>query len=141
MVAYDRPQTVANWVTNEVLRELKDNTIEQLAFGGAQLGELVALIDANTISATIGKEVFAEMLKTGDAPKTIVAKRGLEQITDVAAVTPIVEQVIAANGDKAEQYRSGKTGLLGFFMGQVMKETNSKANPQLVRELLQEKLA
>jgi glutaminyl-tRNA synthetase len=141
LTAHNNPKTIANWVNNEVLRELKDNTITALPFSGAQLGALVALVDNNTISNTIAKEVFAEMLKSGGDPQAIVERRGLKQVTDPNALAPIIDKIIAANRDKAEQYRAGKTGLLGFFVGQVMKESGGKASPQLVQELVRSKLA
>ena len=141
LAVHNNPKLVANWVMNEVLRELKEKSIADLSFGGAQLGALAALIDDNTISTTIAKEVFAEMLQNGGEPKAIVEHKGLQQLTDPGAVVPAIEKVIAANPDKATQYRAGKTGLLGFFVGQVMKATGGKANPQLVQDLVREKLA
>ena len=141
LAVHNNPKLVANWVMNEVLRELKEKSIAALPFGGAQLGALAALIDDNTISTTIAKEVFAEMLQNGGEPKAIVERKGLQQVTDLGALIPAIEKVIAANADKAAQYRAGKTGLLGFFVGQVMKATGGKANPQLVQELVREKLA
>ncbi len=135
LAVHNNPKLVANWVMNEVLRELKEKSIADLPFGGAQLGALAALIDDNTISTTIAKEVFAEMLQNGGEPKAIVEHKGLQQLTDPGAVVPAIEKVIAANPDKASQYRAGKTDLLGFFVGQVMKETGGKANPQLVQDV------
>ncbi|CAN5539465.1 glutamine--tRNA ligase/YqeY domain fusion protein [soil metagenome] len=140
LATHNNPKTVANWVNNEVLREVKDNPITTLPFSGSALGALVALVDNNTISNTIAKEVFAEMLKNGDAPLTIVERKGLKQVTDPSALAPVIDKIIAANADKAAQYRAGKTGLLGFFVGQAMKESGGKANPQLVQELVRDKL-
>jgi glutaminyl-tRNA synthetase len=141
LAAHNNPKSVANWVMNEVLRELKEKPIGDLPFGGAQLGALVALIDDGTITTTIAKEVFAEMLQQGGNPQAIVEQRGLKQVADPAALAPIIEKIIAANPEKAEQYRGGKTGLLGFFVGQVMRESGGKANPQLVQELVRNRLA
>ena len=137
----NNPKTVANWVNNEVLRELKDNSLTALPFSGAQLGALVALVDNQTISNAIAKEVFAEMLKNGGDPRAIVERKGLQQVSDPTALAPVIEKVIAANREKADQYRAGKTGLLGFFVGQVMKESGGKASPQLVQELVKTQLA
>ena len=92
---------------------------------------VVALVDNNTITAAAGKEVFAQLLVNGGDPATIVAAQGLQQVSDPAQLQPIIAQVIAANSAKAEQYRRGKTGLLGFFVGQAMRESVGKANPQL----------
>jgi glutaminyl-tRNA synthetase len=137
---YHNPKLVANWVVNEVLRVLKENTIDTLRFSGAQLGALVTLVGTDTITGASAKEVFAEMLQTGDDPRGIVERRGLKQVADPTALAPVIDRIIAANGDKAAQYRAGKNGLLGFFVGQVMKETGGKANPQLVQGLVRERL-
>ena len=137
----DKPQAVANWIVNEVLRELKDRPIDQLPFGGAQVGELVALIDDGTISGKIAKDVFAEMAASGANPRSIVVDQGLQQLTGVDSLAPVVDQVIAANADKVAEYRGGKTALLGFFIGQVMQASRGKANPQQVNALLRERLA
>jgi glutaminyl-tRNA synthetase len=134
------PRLVANWVVNDVLRALKENSIDTLPFSGAQLGALVALVASEAITGASAKEVFAEMLKTGDDPGEIVERRGLRQVADPKALAPLIDRIIAANGDKAAQYRGGKSGLLGFFVGQVMKETGGKANPHLVQELVQNRL-
>jgi len=140
LAAHNAPRTVANWVTNEVLRELKGREVSALPFGGAAVGRLVGLMDQGAITATIGKEVFASMVAGGGSPEQIVRERGLEQIEDAEHLGPIVAGVVADNPDKAEQYRSGKTGLLGFFIGQVMRATKGKANPQLVQTLVEREL-
>lgn len=141
LAVYPQPKSVANWVTNEVLREAKEASVDSLRVRGAQVGALAALVEQGTISATVGKEVFGEMAATGKDAGQIVAERGLEQIHDAGHLLPVVDRVIAANAEKAAQYRAGKTGLLGFFVGQVMRETQSKANPKLVQELVQRQLA
>ncbi len=116
LAAYHVPRAVANWVTNEVLRELKDSEIDQLPFGGGAVGRLVQLIDEGTISATMGKEVFAAMLAGEGAPEQIVRARGLEQIGDADHLAPIVAEVVAANAEKAEQYR-GQDRAAGLLHG------------------------
>ena len=136
LTVHDNAQSVANWVTNEVLREAKDQPLDALPFGGEQVGKLAALVDGGEITPAIAKEVFAEMMRSGDDPAAIVEKRGLSPITDPAKLRPVVEAVIAANPDKAEQVRGGKTGLAGFFVGQVMRETRNRATPKLVQELV-----
>ena len=136
LAIHPNAQTVANWTRNEVLRELKDNDISSLPFNGTTLGKLVALVDNNTITAAAGKEVFAQLLVNGGDPGAIVAAQGLQQVSDPAQLTPIIARVIAANEAKAAQYRSGKTGLLGFFVGQAMRESGGKANPQLLQDLV-----
>ncbi|MDQ3248500.1 MAG: glutamine--tRNA ligase/YqeY domain fusion protein [Chloroflexota bacterium] len=141
LAVHYQPKPVANWVMNEVLRGTKEKSVDALLFTGAGVGALVALIDNNTISTTIAKQVFAQMLQTGGEPATIVEQQGLQQVTDASELTAAIERVIAANKPKAEQYRAGKTGLLGFFVGQVMKETGGKANPQMVQELVRRQLS
>ncbi len=133
-------KAVANWIVNELLRELKDRTIEDLPFGGEQLGELVSMIASGTISGTVAKDVFAEMLQTGKRARDIVAAEGLEQLGDSSDLEPLVDRVFDDHRDKVEQYRAGKTALMGFFIGQVMSASRGRANPQLVRELLSDRL-
>ena len=133
-------KVVANWVVNELSPHFEDGKADGLPFGGAELGALVALVASRTISGTTGKEILAIIAGEGGDPRAIVAERGLEQVTDISVVEPIVEQVIAANPDKAEEYRSGRTGLAGFFVGQVMREMGGTADPELVQRLIREKL-
>jgi glutaminyl-tRNA synthetase len=140
LTIHNNAKLVANWMVNDVLRVLKEKSVADLPFTSAQLGVLAALIDSGAISNAIAKEVFSEMVTSGKDPKVIVEHRGLQQVTDPAALTPLVERVILTYGDKAAQYRAGKTGLLGFFVGQVMKESDGKANPQLVQELVKREL-
>jgi len=138
---HDNPKGIANWITTEVLRELKDRPIGELPFGGAEIGYLVGLVDSEKISGKIAKYVFTDMMESGGDPREIVRDRGLEQVTDRGALEPIVEGLLAAHPDKVHEYRNGKTGLLGFFVGQVMRETRGTANPELVQELVRQKLA
>ena len=137
---HDNPQGVANWIINELLRALKDTSLGILPLRPAHLGELVALVDDGTISSRIAKEVFEVMLQAGESPKAIVEARGLEQVTDLRKLEPVVDKLMTENPDKVAAYRGGKTGLLGFFVGGVMRETQGKANPQLVQEMVQERL-
>jgi glutaminyl-tRNA synthetase len=140
LAAHDSPRAVAAWILNELLRELKDTPLEELPFGGADLGRLVALIEDDTLSGRLAKEVLAAMIEGEGTPEEIVADRGLRQDSNGDALVPGVDRVLAANDDKVAQYRAGKTGLIGFFVGQVMRETAGKANPQLVRDLVAERL-
>jgi aspartyl-tRNA(Asn)/glutamyl-tRNA(Gln) amidotransferase subunit B len=135
------PKSIANWVCNEVLRELKGRDIDDLPLAPEALAELVALIDEGTISGKIAKEVFAELIEKGGSPRQIVEAKGLEQVTDSSSLEPIVEQVLAENPDSVDAYRAGKTKVVGFLVGQVMKATRGKANPKLVNELLHKKLS
>ncbi|MCB0157899.1 MAG: Asp-tRNA(Asn)/Glu-tRNA(Gln) amidotransferase GatCAB subunit B, partial [Caldilineaceae bacterium] len=106
----------------------------------AQLGRLAALVDEGAISSNIAADVLAEMLAGGGDPVEIVDAKGLRQVSDAGALQPVIADVVAANPDKAAAYRNGKDGLIGFFVGQVMRQTGGKANPQLVRELLEAEL-
>jgi len=140
LAVHDNAKSVANWVTNEVLREAKDQPLDGLPFGGAQVGRLAALVDGGAITPAIAKEVFAEMARSGGDPAAIVEARGLSPITDPVKLRPVVAQALAANPEKAAQARGGKTGLIGFFVGQVMRETRNRATPKLVQELVQKML-
>ena len=134
------PQGIANWVVNDLRRELKEKSVGGLKFLPADVAKLVQLIDKNVINNRIAKEVFVDMFQSGKSPDTIVKEKGLEQVTDAGSLEPIVLKLIAENPDKVEAYRNGKTGLLSFFVGQAMRETNGKANPQLLQELVRSKL-
>lgn len=132
----------ANWVINELLGILNKNekSLDESPVTAEQLKELIGLISDNTISGKIAKDVFAEMFETGKNPTDIVEEKGLKQVTDTGAIEKIVDDVIAANPDNVEKYRGGKDKLFGFFVGQVMKATQGKANPAIVNELLKAKL-
>ena len=137
---HDNSRAVANWVINELRPVLKDKPLESLPLTPTTLAELVALIDGQTISGKAAKQVFAAMLEDGGSPADIVERLGLQQVADPDQLEPIVDAVIAANPENVALYREGKNNLLGFFVGQVMKSTNGKANPRLVNELLRSKL-
>ncbi len=132
----------ANWVINELLGILnKDGkTLKESPITAEQLGGLIALISDNTISGKIAKDVFAEMYASGKDAGAIVEEKGLKQVTDTGAIEAVVDAVIAANPDNVAAYQGGKDKLFGFFVGQVMKETQGKANPAIVNELLKKKL-
>ena len=140
VLAHDNARSVANWVINELRPQLKDAPLESLPLTPARLAELVALIDGQTISGNAGKQVFAEMAAKGGGPADIVERLGLRQVADAAQLEPVVDAVLAANPDNVARYRQGKTNLLGFFVGQVMKSTSGKADPRLVNDLLRAKL-
>jgi glutaminyl-tRNA synthetase len=133
-------KAVANWVVHELPREQGGRAIESLPFSGRELGELAALVEDGTISVSAARQVLAEMVKNGGEPRALVDSLGLKQESDPAALAPLVDQVIAANAAKADEYRAGKTGLLGFFVGQVMRQSGGNANPALVSQLVQERL-
>lgn len=133
----------ANWVINELLGALnKDGkALNASPISAEQLGELVGLISDNTISGRIAKDVFAEMYSSGKNAGDIVEEKGLKQVTDTGAIESIIDEVLANNADKVEQYRSGKDKLFGFFVGQTMKQSQGKANPQMVNEIIKKKLS
>jgi aspartyl-tRNA(Asn)/glutamyl-tRNA(Gln) amidotransferase subunit B len=133
----------ANWVMGDLFGALNrlGRGIEQSPLTAAALGELIDLIGDGTISGRLAKDVFAAMLETGKSAATLVAERGLRQVTDTGAIDSAIDAVLAANGDKVAEYRSGKEKLFGFFVGQVMKATEGKANPGVVNELLRGRLA
>lgn len=134
------PVSIANIVTNDVARELKQTEASELKFTAKDIAELVKMVDDETISSKIAKQVFEEMVKSGDSPAGIVEAKGLVQISDPAKILPIIEAVIEKNPDNVEKFRAGNTKLLGFFVGQVLKATGGKANPKVVNELVAEKL-
>ena len=140
LAVHDNPKAIANWIANEVLRELKGRTVDDLAFDGADLGELVKLIDAGTITTAAAKTVFARMLAAGGHPREIAAELGLDQTLTDAQFSAAVSQVLATMQDKVAEYRAGKTSLLGMFTGQVLKATGGKADPKRVQELLRQQL-
>ena len=135
-----RPKSVASWIVNVLLLELKERGINSLAFGAAELRAVIALVEDGTISSGAGRTVLAELAREGGDPLEIVERRGLRQVSDAGALAPAVDEVLAANAAKAEEYRAGKTGLMGFFVGQVMRRTGGAANPEVVRGLLEERL-
>ena len=130
--------TIANLVANEVAREFKES--QELKFKASDVAELVEMLDKGTISNKIAKEVFEEMAKSGEKPSDIVTSKGLVQISDPAVIEPIIDDIIAKNPDNVEKFKAGNNKLLGFFVGQVLKATGGKANPQVINELVTQKL-
>ena len=134
------PINLANIVSNEVARELKQMQVSELKFSAKQIAQLVKMIDDTTISNKIAKQVFEEMVKSGENPTKIVEDKGLVQISDPAKILPIIDEIIAKNPDNVAKFKAGNTKLLGFFVGQVLKATKGKGNPKVVNELVAEKL-
>ena len=132
----------ANWVISELFGVLNKSgkSIGESPISAQALGELVGLIQDNTISGRIAKDVFAAMFETGKAPAAIVEEKGLKQVTDTGAIDASIDEILAKNADKVTEYRSGKDKLFGFFVGQVMKATGGKANPAMLNERLKAKL-
>jgi aspartyl-tRNA(Asn)/glutamyl-tRNA(Gln) amidotransferase subunit B len=143
-VAKGRDSKLAcNWVTGDFFAAMNrtNGNFENPPVSAANLGGLIDLIGDGTLSGRLAKEVFELMVETGKAPSVLVEERGLKQVTDTGAIEAVIEQVMAANPDKVAEYRSGKDKLFGFFVGQVMKASQGKANPAAVNELLKTKLA
>ena len=141
--AAGKPKSVANWVLNELLRELPaaaDRAIEACPIPPANLAGLLALIEDGTISGKIAKDVFEKMYRSGDTAQAIVSREGLTQVADEGALGATVDRVLAEHAKVVEDYRAGKKAALGFLVGQVMKSTDGKANPALANRLLIEKL-
>jgi aspartyl-tRNA(Asn)/glutamyl-tRNA(Gln) amidotransferase subunit B len=131
-----------NWLTSDLFGALnrEGHSIETSPVSPKQLGELVDLITDGTISGRIAKEIFDSMYKTGRDPAEIVEKEGLRQVTDTGAIEAAVDAILAANPDKVAQAKE-KPAMVGWFVGQVMKSTSGKANPQVVNEILARKLS
>ncbi len=137
--AYDGvPKEVANWMTGQLFALLKseEGDITSLPIQPASLAELIKLVDAGTINRNTGKKVLEQMVATGQPPAAVVEAQGLAQVSDEAGLARVVDALLAANPGEVDKYRAGKTSLLGWFMGQVMKETRGQAQPELVRSLL-----
>jgi glutaminyl-tRNA synthetase len=134
------PINLANIVANEVARELKEKELNKVKFTAQHIAELIQMVDDETISNKIAKQIFEEMAQTGKSPTKIVEAKGLVQISDPAVILPIIHEIIAKNLDNVEKFKAGNTKLLGFFVGQVLKATNGKANPQVVNELVAQQL-
>ncbi len=136
------PKMASNWVMGEVNRVLNEKKItpEQFSIAPESLAELLQLISDGTLSTKIAKDVFAEMVETGRRAGQIVKEKALVQVTDRGELGKIIDEVLTENSQQKEQYLAGKKQLLGFFVGQVMKKTQGKANPKLANEILLEKL-
>ncbi len=142
VASHDNPKAIANWVMVELLGRLnkEGRDITDSPVSPEQVASLVALIDKGTISGKIGKQVFDIMYSEGGDPESIVKERGLVQITDTSQIEAFVDEVISECPEEVKKYLSGKTKVLGYLVGQVMKKSRGKANPQLVNKLLREKL-
>lgn len=134
------PKTAVNFIMGEIAAFLKEDHIEitDTKLTPENLAELIALIEKGTISNNIGKQIIIEMLKEGTKASVIVEKKGLSQISDEGAIKELVQKVVDAHPNEVEAYKNGKTNLLGFFVGQIMKETKGRANPKTVNQLLRE---
>ena len=134
------PKIAVNFMMGEIAAYLKEEKLEinETQLTPENLAELISLIEKNTISNNIGKQIIFDMMKEGKKASQIVEEKGLSQISDEGAIKAIAQKVVDANPDQVTAYRNGKVQLLGFFVGQVMKETKGRANPKAVNELLKE---
>jgi aspartyl-tRNA(Asn)/glutamyl-tRNA(Gln) amidotransferase subunit B len=140
--ASGQPKLAANWILSELAYLLKEagKEIEHSPVTAANLAGLVSLIEQGTVSGKMGKEILSAMFSSGKTAKEVMASQGLEQINDTGKIAAVAREIMAANPKQVEQYRSGKTATMGWFVGQVMKATRGQANPQLVQEVLQKEL-
>ncbi|HOM10683.1 MAG TPA: Asp-tRNA(Asn)/Glu-tRNA(Gln) amidotransferase subunit GatB [Spirochaetota bacterium] len=137
-----QPKKASNWIMSEVLAKIDDpETIDSFIVKPKDLAILLKRIDDATISGKIAKTVFEEMLETGKNPDTIINEKGLRQVTDTGAIESIIDEVIKNNPKSVEDYKKGKDKALKFLIGQVMKESKGKANPQMVNDILIKKLS
>ncbi|MDO9535753.1 MAG: Asp-tRNA(Asn)/Glu-tRNA(Gln) amidotransferase subunit GatB [Bacillota bacterium] len=142
LTLYNEPKNVSNWIMSEFLRLLNSTNTEisECRIKPEDLGELLNLMDKEVISGKIAKGVFEEMFASGEKPEDIIKKKGLVQISDENTLSKIIDSVLEGNPSSVEDFHSGKNKAMGFLVGQVMKETKGKANPQLVNKLLKEKI-
>lgn len=138
-----QPKAVSNWVQGDLMRLLKEDNkaIEECPLNPEQLVEMLKLIEDGTISGKIAKIVFEEMYKTGNKAEEIIRQKGLVQISDSSVIEKAVEEILQKNPSEFERYRAGEKKLFGFFVGQVMKATKGKANPQIVNDILKRRLS
>jgi aspartyl-tRNA(Asn)/glutamyl-tRNA(Gln) amidotransferase subunit B len=138
----DNPKGVANWIINELLGRLEgQTTLETVEVRPPELAKLVRMIDEDVISGKIAKQVFEEMLESGQDPEQIVEDKGLKQISDEDALAEIIDGIIADSPEQVGQYREGNTNIVGWFVGQVMQATKGQANPKLANQMLRDRLS
>ncbi|MFP5262972.1 MAG: Asp-tRNA(Asn)/Glu-tRNA(Gln) amidotransferase subunit GatB [Blastocatellia bacterium] len=140
--ASGNPKAAANWILNELAREMKNSSADFGAppVGPQSLAEMIRMIDSGTISGKMAKDVLAEMCRSGKSAEEVVRGMGGAQVSDESEVRAMVDKALASNPKQLEQYRSGKAALFGFFVGQVMKASGGRANPQVVNNILKEAL-
>jgi aspartyl-tRNA(Asn)/glutamyl-tRNA(Gln) amidotransferase subunit B len=142
LARFNRPKPVANWIMSDLLGLLNTRGLDitESPVSPENLAGLLNLLEKDVISGKIAKTVFESMADTGKTADNIVEEKGLVQVSDTSAIDPIVDAVIDSHPDEVQRYRDGQKKLMGFFVGQVMKETKGKANPKIVNELLRKKL-
>jgi len=136
------PKIASNWITGDIAAYVNANRLDysKLPFLPNQLAEMLLMIQEGVISGKIAKEILPELLKVGGSPKTIVNERGLGMISDSNILTSMVDEILNLHPDEVDSYRSGKKKLQGFFVGQLMKKTQGKADPKLLNQILLKKL-
>ncbi|HXK70098.1 MAG TPA: Asp-tRNA(Asn)/Glu-tRNA(Gln) amidotransferase GatCAB subunit B, partial [Caldisericia bacterium] len=139
---YKDYKTIVNWISSEILKNLNkmNKSLKDVPLNPENFTKMLTLINEGKISGKIGKTILEEMMLTGKEPDDIIKEKGLFQLSDSDALESIIEEIIANNPKEVSIYRSGKKNLFGFFMGEAMKKTNGKANPQLLKEIMLEKL-
>ena len=137
---HQQAKRVAAWVINELPREVRGRPLTELPFGPAELGRLVGLVDEGAVSRVAAKQVLAELAERGGDPEVILDRMGLRQVADRGAVFVHVEKVLSNWPAKVEEYQAGKRGLLGFFVGQVVRESGGGADPKVAKAILEERL-
>jgi aspartyl-tRNA(Asn)/glutamyl-tRNA(Gln) amidotransferase subunit B len=135
-------KSASNWVMTDILKVINDDkiTVNECPVSAENLGKLIKLINDKVISGKIAKEIFPEMLKTNSDPNSIVKEKNLVQISDTGEIETVIDKILSANQKQIEEFLSGKEKVIGFFVGQIMKEMKGKANPQIVNDLLKTKL-
>lgn len=138
----NNPKSVSNWIMSDIARILNEKEMEpaEIPFTASQLGNLVALIDKGTISSAIAKKVLDELFVNPKDPQKIVEEKGLVQISDEGAIKEVVMKVLENNQQSVADFKAGKDKALGFLVGQAMKETRGKANPQMLNKMFLEEL-
>ena len=138
----DDYKSASNWVMTDILKVINDDkiTVDECPVSAENLGKLIKLINDKVISGKIAKEIFPEMLKTNSDPNSIVKEKNLVQISDTGEIENVIDKILAGNQKQIDEFLSGKDKVLGFFVGQIMKEMKGKANPQIVNDLLKSKL-
>ena len=134
------PKSVSNWIMTDIIRVQNEEDLEEMPFTAEALGKLIVLIDKGTISSSIAKKVFEELLEEPRDPEEIIKEKGWVQISDEGAIKKVVLQILEANPQSIVDYKAGKDRALGFLVGQAMKQTKGKANPQLLNKLFLEEL-
>ena len=136
------PKLACNWIIGDLTRVMNESgkSLKEIDLSPEHLAALTKIIDSGEISSKIAKTVFEEMLASARTPEEIIEEKGLKQVSDSGELGRIVDELLAANPEQVEQYRAGKTKVIGFFVGQMMKQTQGKGNPAVINSLLKEKL-